>query len=374
MTGLYIHIPFCRKKCHYCNFVIAPVGSAMSRSSFLAALEKEAEHFATRFSDVIFETVYLGGGTPSTLELDEWEWLFHILRRNFRWKADAELTCEVNPGDADLNKAFFLKKLGINRVSLGAQSFHEETLKRINRAHHAGDIESSFRYLRDAGFKNINMDLILSLPGESWSLAQASLEKTIHLNPEHISLYELTIEEKTVFGRLAHEGKLSLLGEEEQFAVLSNARVFLQKAGYRHYELLNYAKPGFESRHNQLYWANEDYLGLGPGATSYFDGRRFRNSDSYEQYLEKISRNDWSAHEEEILDAKKKEIESFLLALRLADGASVERFHLLILNFEEEIDDLCEKGLLIKVEGRLQLSAKGQFFAETVFTELSSEV
>ena len=185
-------------------------------------------------------------------------------------------------------------------------------------------------------------------------------------------MYELTIEEKTVFGHLHHEGKLELPGDDEQFDILSRARLFLQVAGYRHYELLNYAKPGFESKHNLLYWANEEYLGLGPGAYSYFDGRRFKNSDSYEQYQEKISSNDWSPREEEMLTGKKKVIESFLLALRLTDGVEEKRFHTLLEDFKDEIDSLCEKGLLLRENSRIRLSAQGQFMAETVFTELSS--
>ena len=372
MTGLYIHVPFCRKKCHYCNFVIAPAGPDASHRVFLDALEKEATHAAPRFSETIFDTVYLGGGTPSTLRAGEFERLFRILKMHFFWKKEAELTCEVNPGDVDLDRAFLLKGFGINRVSLGAQSFHDETLQRLNRAHNAGEIESSFRALRDAGFKNISMDLMLSLPGESWELAHASLEQAVALGPEHISLYELTLEEKTVFGRLHHEGKLELPGEEEQLEMLSKARLFLQEAGYRHYELLNYAKPGFESRHNLLYWANEDYLGLGPGATSYFDGRRFKNSDSYEQYQEKIMRDDWSAREEEVLDEQKKETESFLLALRLTEGADAGRFRSMLERRKDEIDSLCEKGLLSVDDDKIRLSSRGQFMAETVFTELSS--
>ncbi len=351
--------------------MIAPVGSSASRGLFLQALETEAKHYAERFAEVVFETVYLGGGTPSTLEAEELERLFAIIRRYFHWKENAELTCEVNPGDADLEKALLLKKLGVNRVSLGAQSFHADTLERLNRAHSAQQIEHSFRHLRDAGFKNINLDLILSLPGESWNKVRASLEKTMALGPEHISLYELTIEEKTVFGRLHQEGKLNLSNEEQQWTILSNARIFLQQAGYRHYELLNYAKTGFESRHNLLYWANQDYLGLGPGAYSYFDGRRFKNSDSQERYLDKISRNDWSADEEEVLDPKKKETESFLLALRLAEGVSMDRFYSFVEGSKEEIVGLCEKGLLIREANRLRLSPRGQFFAETVFAELS---
>lgn len=371
MTGLYIHIPFCKKKCHYCNFTIALSGSEESHGLFLSALEKEAEVRRPRFKDVLFETVYLGGGTPSVMRPDELARLLSFLAKKLPWRPDAEVTCEVNPKDADPSKARLLKDLGVNRVSFGAQSFHDETLKRLNRAHDAADIRRSFGVLREEGFKNINLDLILSLPGEDWDKARFSLEEAVKLAPEHISLYELTIEDKTVFGDLHKKGKLILPDEEAQFETLSKAREFLKGEGYVHYELLNYAKPGFESKHNRLYWANGDYLGLGPGAYSYIDGKRSRFAESHDSYLSKAGAFDWAFAEEEILDEKKKETESFLLALRLAEGAPTERFRSVLQERAAEIEGLTEKGLLVKAAGRIKLSVRGQFLAETVFTELS---
>ena len=372
MTGLYIHVPFCAKKCHYCNFVIAPAAPAENRRVFLEALEKEARRCEHVFSDTVFDTVYIGGGTPSVLEADELERLFHILRGHFRWNSDAEVTCEANPGDVGLSKAMRMKKLGVNRVSLGAQSFHDDTLARLNRAHNAAQIESSFRHLRDAGFDNISLDLILSLPGEGWERVRGSLEKLIRLDPEHVSVYELTVEDKTVFGELQKQGRLGLPGEEEQVEILSNTRLFLKNNGWRHYELLSYAKRGYESRHNLLYWANENTLGLGPGAYSYIQGRRYRLSDSYRQYLEKTASGDWSATEDETLSAERREIESFVLALRLTDGTSLGRFPGAARTLAGELAGLQEKGLLDREEDRVNLSAKGQLFAETVFSQLSA--
>ena len=370
MTGLYVHIPFCKKKCHYCDFVIALSGDGSRHGLFLDALEKEAARRAPGFKDVLFETIYLGGGTPSTLTQQQFQNLFDILNTHFKWKQGAEVTCEVNPGDMDLEKACFLKKSGVNRISLGAQSFHEETLSKINRAHGAEEIESSFRYLREAGFRNINLDLILSLPGEGWDKARVSLEKAVSLGPEHFSIYELTVEEKTVFGEMKRLGKLNLPEEQEQFEILSRARAFLAGKGYRHYELLNYAKPGFESRHNLLYWKNSDYMGLGPGAWSYEGGRRFRFASSYERYLSKVAGDDWVPDEEDVLDELKKEAESFLLALRLTDGLFLGEYPKAAKAFEKEISGLIEKGLLMMGEGKLKLSPKGQYLAETVFSEL----
>ncbi len=372
MTGLYIHIPFCVKKCHYCNFVITSSGSSGKRGDFLEALEKEMIHHKPRFEETFFDTLYLGGGTPSVLTLGETEKLFFMIRSHFRLKPDAEITCEVNPADLDAPKARLYRSLGVNRISLGAQSFKEETLKNINRDHSVRDIFASHDLLIKEGFKNISIDLILSLPEETLEDVKHSLKQAVTLGVNHVSLYELTIEEKTVFGRRHQQGRLPLPPEDAQLKMLSYARGYLRRHGFEHYELLSYARPGFKSRHNLLYWANEAYLGLGPGAFSYLDGRRFQYSSSYEDYLEKIERQNWTAHEEEVLSPAKKEIESFLLALRLREGASTRRFRRALGPLKEAVESLAEKGLLAKDSQKIRLTPRGQLFAETVFTELSS--
>jgi oxygen-independent coproporphyrinogen-3 oxidase len=307
------------------------------------------------------------------MSAEETKNFFSLIRGNFPLKPDAEITLEANPGDVNEEKARLYRQLGITRISLGAQSFNENTLRRINRAHGSGEIVDSFECLRNAGFQNISLDLILSLPGETLEDVKCSLSGLVCLNPEHVSVYELTIEEKTVFGLAFKEGKLKLPAEAEQIETLSFTRDFLEEKGFRRYELLSYAKPGFESRHNLLYWANQDYLGLGPGAFSYFDGRRFRNSATFEEYVTKIENNDWSAQEEETLTPEKKEIESFLLALRLAKGADRKRFASLLPKYNGIIEDLMGKELLSQTEEYLQLTQKGQLLAETVFSELSSK-
>lgn len=371
MIGLYVHLPFCTQKCHYCDFVISTSKAADSRRTFLVAFKKEAEHHAANFKNSLFETLYLGGGTPSVLNENEIALVFETLRRFFKFKKNTEITLETNPGDVTAAKARHYRKLGVNRVSLGAQSFNDATLKKINRAHDTKAIADSYHELKSAGFKNINLDLILSLPGETLGDVQKSLEELLKLKPQHVSLYELTIEEKTVFGNLSRQGKLKLPPEESQLAMLSLARNALKENGFSHYELLNYAKPGFESRHNRLYWANQEYLGLGPGAFSYIEGRRFRHSASVEEYLKKAAQGDWNAFEEETLTPEKKETESFLLALRLTKGTPVNRFKKLIQARKPEIDGLKKKNLLQIQANRIQLTPRGQLFAETVFTELS---
>ncbi len=371
MKGLYIHIPFCAKKCHYCDFVIALAGTVSKHERFLDALSAEINHRASDFKGIKFDTLYLGGGTPSALDTRQTRRLFGMIAENFSFKKTAEKACEVNPGDVTEEKAALYLEAGICRISLGAQSFDDGTLKRINRAHTSGQIGDSFRILRKAGFKNISLDLILSLPGQTIGEVHDSLKKLLELGPKHVSLYELTVEERTVFGRLQKKGKLDLPKEESSLEMLMFARDFLKTNGFRHYELLNYAKPGFESRHNLLYWANEEYLGLGPGAFSYVRGRRFQYSATYESYLEKVERGDWMAHEEEVLSAEKKRVESFLLALRLTEGAQVERFKDLIPKMQTTLSRLVGQGLLSADHKSIQFTAKGQLFAETVFAELS---
>ena len=223
MTGLYLHIPFCVKKCHYCNFVITTSGSQDKQTEFLSCLEKEMAHYADRFRNVLFETLYLGGGTPSSLSEEALEELLSLVGSYFKFKKDAERTCEVNPGDLDEKKIRVLKEFGFRRISLGAQTFNEDTLKRLNRAHGVEDTLRSYDLLRQSGFQNINMDFILSLPGETLEDVEYSLGKAVKLGVEHISLYELTIEEHTMFGDQHRKGKLGLPDEDTQMKLLSFA-------------------------------------------------------------------------------------------------------------------------------------------------------
>ena len=371
MKGLYIHIPFCEKKCHYCDFVITGRGSAPKRQRFLSALASEMDHKIKSAEDQTFDTLYIGGGTPSALDAGESRKLFELIESRFMFNSGSEKTLEANPGDLTFEKAALYRKAGINRISLGAQSFREETLHGINRAHGSKAISESFKILRDTGFDNISLDLILALPGETLEDVRFSLDKLLELGPEHVSLYELTVEERTVFGRLQKEGKLVLPREETSLQMLQTARQFLKDNGFVHYELLSYAKPGRESKHNLLYWANEEYLGLGPGAFSYLGGRRFRSSSSYEEYLSKIEAGDWTSLEDDTLSPDKKEIESFLLALRLTEGVQASKFSGLISKLTVPLERLAGQELLSVDDRIVRLTPKGQLFAETVFTELS---
>ena len=342
------------------------------QGNFYAALLKEMAKMAEHFKGKRFDTVYFGGGTPSLVSEGDLLNICGALSDHFQFTDDTEVTIEANPGDITPAKARAWKKMGVTRVSLGAQSFQDATLKRINRTHTADDIVSSFQMLKDADLSNINADLILSLPGEGFRELESSLSRAVKLGPTHVSLYELTIEEKTVFGTEFKSGALKLPDEDSQIKMLLYARKYLKDDGFEHYELLNFARKGYQSRHNLLYWANEEYLGLGPGAFSFWGGRRYQYASSVDEYLEKISREDFTAAEEETLTPEKREVESLLLALRRLEGADIHNFTSVFKRLEKEIAGLESQNLLSRTKGRLHLTDRGQLLAETVFTELSS--
>ncbi len=373
MLGFYVHIPFCLKKCHYCNFVVTGAGVRPKEEKFLELFEKEAAHAAPVLRSKSFDTLYLGGGTPSALAAEDLERVFSVLRRYFRFRKNIEVTLEANPGDLTPAKARFLRSAGVNRVSLGVQTFHDRTLASLNRAHGAAEIRTSFNILRREGFRNISVDLMLSLPGETLDDVKHTLQETARLDPEHVSLYELVVESGTVFGRRSEKGQLVLPPEEAQLEMLTYARKFLKTHGFRHYELLSYAKPARESSHNLIYWANQEYLGLGPGAFSYLGGRRYRGSSSFDEYMRKSEAGDWSACEEEILSAEKKETESFLLALRKTEGVPASKFRNFLRERKDSVSGLVKKGLVENKNGKIRLTEHGQLFAETVFSELSAQ-
>lgn len=369
MFGLYVHVPFCRTKCFYCDFSTALWGQGERAELFLAALERQARSEENFFKHKKFETLYLGGGTPSVLSVGQLERIFLMLREHFAFAEDAEITLEANPSDISAEKAARYRKLGINRISLGAQSFLDATLKRLNRPDQPSEIGHAVGYLRQSGFKNLNLDLMAGLPGESLDDFSYSLKAALALSPEHFSLYELSLEPRTVFGRAFRRGQFTPSTEEMTLEALKLARRLLTESGYEQYELLNYAKPGFESRHNDLYWKNEMTLGLGPGAYSYIEGRRFCLAKDLASYIKKTAVADFKPEEEETLNAEARERESFILALRrVREGASKARFSRLLNEIQDQVKRLIDDGLIIDSPTAIRLSERGIFLAETVFS------
>ena len=345
--GLYIHVPFCRSKCPYCNFYsIASISEGII-DKFLHGLSIEARYYQSVFPQP-FDTIYIGGGTPTVLKERQLEEIFLCIDSCFSFIPYSEITIEANPGDIDLNKARFLRSLGINRISLGIQSFNDDILKFLGRRHTRDDAIRSFEILRRAGFENISIDLIYAIPGQSLLSWFKDLNTAVNLRPEHISCYELTIEKKTIFWKKWKKGGLSLPKEEEKANFFIKTSSFLEKAGYIHYEVSNFAKEkDFISKHNSKYWTHRPYLGLGPSAHSFDGKKRWWNFSSIKKYYNALKNDSLPLEGQEYLTDEMMRIEKIFLGLRTING--IKRH--LILNISDELLDLLKKNGLIIVKG-----------------------
>jgi oxygen-independent coproporphyrinogen III oxidase len=370
MRGLYIHIPFCSKKCHYCNFVITTDHSHASKSIFFEALDQEILAAKEKFGRLKFDTLYLGGGTPSLMTEKEMARLLQTLRREFDFNSDCEVTCEVNPGHGDIDKFKAYKKLGINRISLGVQSFTDSLLKDMGRVHTAQDTRETLALLNEAGFHNMSFDFLVCLPNQKLQDFESSLKEAVQWDASQISLYDLEVHDQTVYGNRKKRGELILPPEEEHVKMVSFAEDYLRREGYLHYEISNFAKPGLESKHNLIYWNNREYLGLGPGAFSYLSGVRYQFAQRVEDYLKKCAERNWSNDVEDVLTDEKKEMETLLTSLRRPAGVNLADFKIIRDAIENEVAPLVKAGLLSQQDNRVVLTRQGRFLAETVFAHL----
>lgn len=370
--NLYIHLPFCRKKCHYCDFHSYPGVSASGVRRYLQALTREMELVAAALRPGKADTLYLGGGTPTYLSGGDLLGLISRVRNILGIEETAEITLEVNPGTVTLPKLKALRAVGVNRLSLGAQSFNDNMLQAMGRIHRTEEIYQAFDWARKAGFENINLDLIYGLPGQSLSDWEDTLNRALALEPEHLSTYALELTPETVWGRRQAAGKLRPAAEEEVVAMYDRARAKLRAAGYEQYEISNFARPGWECRHNLVYWENRPYLGLGAGAASHWEGKRWQNYTSLEAYCEAVEKGEWPIAEREILTRRQQMAETVFLGLRLLRGLSLKEFRN---RFGEELVNVYQKELerltawgLVKVQGDyLRLTEKGLPLANEVF-------
>ena len=366
---LYIHYPFCVKKCNYCDFLSAPA-APVQRALYVDALIREMEFLAPEYSTRTVDTLFIGGGTPSLMESHELIKVMDKIRTCFHLSRDCEITMEANPGTIDREKARTMARAGINRLSIGLQSADPGELKLLGRIHTWEDFEESYVWAREAGIKNINVDLMSALPGQDLKSWETTLNKVIEKNPEHISAYSLIIEEGTPFYQIYGETEEqknrdkwpSLPGEDEDRKMYALTGQMLKSAGYARYEISNYARPGFECRHNTGYWLRKDYLGLGLGAASLMDGRRFENTRDLKAYLN----GDFSHKNIQILSRADAMAEFMFLGLRLINGVWDKDF---IRTFGksfmevcgEPIRQHCQEGLLYYIEetGQLALTERG---------------
>lgn len=371
MRGLYIHIPFCEQKCAYCDFLSFPGQQEKNKRRYVGALCKEMR---LRLTDGwrTPDTVFIGGGTPTALSADLLKKLLDTLGQCVDLKNIEEFTMEANPGTVDAETLSVLLEGGVNRLSFGVQSFDDVLLKRIGRIHTADEAEDAFLLARRAGFRNINMDLMYGLPGQTEEQWHHTVERALSLEPEHLSLYQLIPEPSTLLVRQMEAGLVPPVDEDGAAEWFDAQREWLKAAGYHQYEISNYAREGYESKHNQLYWTLDDYLGLGLGATGWLRPVRISNTDSFPAYLNALEAGCCPPVAEEQLTLDEQMSESVFMALRMNRGLSRARFQSLYgidvtAVFNEAICEGIEKDWLVLDENALYLTDLGRRMGNWVF-------
>jgi len=351
-SGLYIHIPFCLSKCQYCDFY--SVTSVSALPDFLHALLKEMKMNGGRFNS--FDSIYIGGGTPSLLSPQQLENILIGVNENFHLISDPEITIETNPGD--LNRSFLesIRQSGFNRINIGVQSFDGNVLEFLGRRHSVKQAFSAVEASRRAGFDNVGIDLIYGVPGQDIDSWLNTLRQALLLSPEHISCYQLTLEPKTPLGRRYRAGELIIPGEELQYQFFMKTSEFLEGAGYTHYEVSNFArKEKYASQHNQKYWDHSPFLGLGPSAHSFLSNHRWWNHRSLDRYLASINAGNLPVEETETLTMEQLRLEALYLGLRTKKGVSLKGF-----KNQYRCDLLTEKKkILARLEEEGFISVKG---------------
>jgi oxygen-independent coproporphyrinogen-3 oxidase len=372
MAGLYIHIPFCKQACHYCDFHFST--NQDLRTDLVEAISKEIVLQKDYLGGEEIRTIYLGGGTPSLLDGQELQTLLKTIRETHPVIGNPEVTLEANPDDLTLPKLQELYRIGINRLSIGIQSFHSEFLTFLNRVHDADSAIRCFHHAREAGFKNISVDLIYAIPGESLSQWKEDIQQMIDLQPDHVSCYALTIEEKTVFGRWSVSGKLKATDDETAAHHLEILMEELEKAGFEHYEISNFARPGFYSKHNSSYWRQAKYLGVGPSAHSYNGTSRQFNVNNNSAYINSL-RNNTIPFEGEVLTRENKINEYILTTLRTKWGTDLKKIkedyaYDLLNENKHYLSKILENELVMLESDVLRLTRKGKLLADKISSDL----
>ena len=364
-TSAYVHIPFCTQICYYCDFSKVFIKN-QPVDSYLEHLIEEYDSYDIKK----LRTLYIGGGTPTALSARQLAFLLEKLTDKLDLSYLEELTIEANPGDLDQEKIAVLKDSPVNRVSLGVQTFNDRMLKQIGRSHSEKDIYENIANLKKAGFDNISIDLIYALPKQTMEDVKINVVKAIALDIPHMSLYSLILENHTVFMNRMRRGKLPLPKEDLEAEMFDYIIAELEKAGFEHYEISNFSKPGFESRHNLMYWDNAEYYGIGAGASGYVNGVRYKNHGPIRHYLQAVEAGN-ARVQEEVLTLHEKMEEEMFLGLRKKSGVSKKRFEEKFgLSFEDQygavVSELTEQGLLVPDRDIVRMTKQGLFLGDTV--------
>ena len=372
MAGIYIHIPFCKRRCIYCDF-FSTIQSE-KKPTYIHALCQELEMRKNYLEGEEIETIYLGGGTPSQLTEEELNEIFTSLYNIYKVKEDAEITLEANPDDLTPEYVSMLRRLPINRISMGIQTFQEETLKLLHRRHTARQAIEAFQRCREAGFRNISIDLMYGLPGETLDTWKEDLQQAIALHPEHISAYHLIYEEGTALWKLRDEHQVEEADEDLSVTLFKTLINELKQAGYQHYEISNFCLPGLHSRHNSSYWTGKKYLGCGPSAHSFNGSSRQWNIASLDNYLKGIASGKPN-YEIEELDLYTRYNDFVITSIRTCWGMSLSRLRS---EYGEELYRYClrmakshlEQGVLEIEEDTLRLTQEGIFISDGIMSDL----
>ena len=375
--GIYIHIPFCMQKCLYCDFV-SYINKSECVKEYINCMIKEIQSYD--FKKYNITTIYIGGGTPSFIESDYIKEIINVIQNKLekndtRWE-DIEITIEVNPGTVTLEKLNDYKTVGINRISLGLQATQDRLLKQIGRIHNYKDFLEAYELLKKVGFNNINVDLMIGLPNQSIKDLKESLEKIIKLDPNHISVYSLIIEDGTPISKLLDEEKIKLPDEEIERQMYWYVKNKLELNGYNHYEISNFSKKGKESKHNLNCWKQKQYIGIGAAAHSYFKDIRYSNTNNIEEYIKNIKENNIEKNrkieEKQTIEDKKNEF--MMLGFRMIEGVNIADFKAKFVDnplyvYREKIKKLTDEGLIEVDLNNIKLTNKGLDLANVVFEE-----
>lgn len=369
--GIYVHIPFCKKRCYYCDF-ISYAGKEGLQGKYIEALKKEIKENAKKAINHIVTTIYIGGGTPSYIDSKKIYEILESVKENYDVSDTAEVTIEVNPGTVTKEKLTDYYSARVNRLSIGLQSTNDDLLKQIGRIHTYEQFLQGYNLAREVGFNNINVDLMLGLPNQTKEILKKSLNEVISLNPEHISVYSLILEEGTILEKLVNEKKLTLPSEETERAMYWQVKNTLEQNGYKHYEISNFAKLGYESKHNMNCWEQKEYLGFGVAAHSYYNKTRYSNTEDIEQYINARFKHSQIIHETQNTEEEQKEY--MMLGLRKIDGVSISNFkNKFVANpiyiFRKELNKLVEEELIEVDIDSIKLTNKGLDFANMVWEE-----
>ena len=382
--GLYVHIPFCKSKCLYCDFVSFANNNDMIER-YIECVKKEIIQYATENKTMsehglepkfIVKTIYIGGGTPSYIDEDYIVQIMETIKHNFEVKEDAEITIEVNPGTASKDKLEAYKKCGINRLSIGLQSTQNKILKNIGRIHTYEEFIIIYAHAREAKFKNINVDLMINLPGQTLEDVKDSIKRIINLKPEHISVYSLIVEDNTPIKTLLEMHCLELASDEVERQMYWYVKETLEKHKYHQYEISNFAKEGHKSKHNMDCWNQKEYIGVGLNASSFLDNKRYSNISALEQYITNIEQNEMNKNLilEETLNEESKMNEYMMLGLRKIAGVNIQGFKNTfnvnpIVRFCKPLEKLTKEGLVQIDENSIKLTNKGIDLANLVWEE-----